>query len=64
MIALAAANIYSIIVALILIVLVVFAMRSIVRNHKSGNSSCSGNCIGCPMAGKCSDEENSTHLHS
>ena len=45
----------SIIVAVILAVLIFFAIIKIIKDKKSGKHSCNygGSCSCCPMAGKC-----------
>lgn len=43
----------TIIVSLILILVVVLAIASIVRDKKHGKSSCGGNCGHCPAGDAC-----------
>ena len=47
------ANIGTIIVAAILLVIVFFAVRAIVREKKKGQCSCGCNCGSCAMSGVC-----------
>ena len=37
----------TVIVGLILLAIVVLVIRSMINDHKSGKSSCGGNCAGC-----------------
>lgn len=43
----------TIIISLILILVVVLAISSIVRDKKQGKSTCGGNCAHCPSGGAC-----------
>lgn len=42
-------------IAVILAIVAVFALviRGMIKDKKSGKSSCGGGCAGCPMQGKC-----------
>ena len=46
-------NMGTIIVSLILLVIVGFAVRSLISNKKNGKSSCGCGCANCPSAGIC-----------
>ncbi|MBP5250732.1 MAG: FeoB-associated Cys-rich membrane protein [Lachnospiraceae bacterium] len=46
-------NIGTIIVSLILIAVVFFAVRSMIRSKKKGQCSCGGNCGSCSMGCAC-----------
>ena len=46
-------NIGTIIVSLILLIIVGFAVRSLISNKKNGKSSCGCGCANCPSAGIC-----------
>ena len=52
-------NIGSIIVSLVLVLIVFIAVRSMIKDKKSGKCSCGGNCgmsgacSGCAMSGAC-----------
>ena len=46
-------NIGTIIVSLILLIIVGFAVRSLISNKKNGKSSCGYGCANCPSAGIC-----------
>ncbi len=43
----------TIIVSLILLIIVGFAVRSLISNKKNGKSSCGCGCANCPSAGIC-----------
>ncbi len=47
-------NLGTVITLGILIVLVFFIFAFMIRNKKTGRSSCSGGCTNCPFSGKCS----------
>ena len=47
------ANIGNIVVSISLILIVGFVLFKMIRDKKSGKSSCSCGCAGCPMSGKC-----------
>ena len=50
------ANLGTIIISLLLVFIVALAARSIIKDKKSGKSSCGGNCGscgGCAMRGAC-----------
>ena len=54
------ANIVSIVVAAILLVIVALIIRRLILDRKAGRhicggscSSCGGSCTGCPMHGQC-----------
>lgn len=51
-------NLGTIIISMILLVLVGLAVRSLVREKKSGRSSCGCGCANCAMAGKCHPSPN------
>ena len=46
-------DIGTIIVSLILLIIVGFAVRSLISNKKNGKSSCGCGCANCPSAGIC-----------
>ena len=46
-------NIGTIIVSLILLIIVGFAVRSLISNKKNGKSSCGCGCANCAMHGAC-----------
>ena len=46
-------NIGTIIVSLILLIIVGFAVRSLISNKKNCKSSCGCGCANCPSAGIC-----------
>ena len=46
-------NIGTIIVSLILLIIVGFAVRSLISNKNNGKSSCGCGCANCPSAGIC-----------
>ena len=46
-------NAGTIVVSLILVAIVALAIRSIVKDKKSGKSSCGCNCSHCAMSGRC-----------
>lgn len=48
-----AANLGSIVVALVLCCIVGFIVRGMVRDKKQGKSSCSHGCSNCGMCGSC-----------
>ena len=43
----------NILVIAIIVFAVVLAVRSIIRNRKSGKNSCGCGCAGCAMADRC-----------
>lgn len=43
----------TIIISLVLVLVVVLAISSIVRDKKQGKSTCGGNCGHCPAGGVC-----------
>lgn len=47
------ANIGNIIVIMILLAVVFFGVRSIIRDKRQGKSSCGSHCGSCPMSGSC-----------
>ena len=47
------ANIGTILICLVLIVVVFFIVRSLVRQNQQGKSSCGCNCAHCAMHGTC-----------
>ena len=46
-------NLGTIVVSIILVVIVAFAIRRIVKDRKDGVSSCGGNCAHCKMCSSC-----------
>jgi hypothetical protein len=46
-------NLGNIIVSAILVVVVGLVVFKMIKDKKSGKSSCSCGCAGCPMSGKC-----------
>ncbi|NLW54453.1 MAG: FeoB-associated Cys-rich membrane protein [Clostridiaceae bacterium] len=50
-----AANIGTIIVSAVLIVIVSLVIIGMVRDKKKGKSPCGGKCGGCPSANACHD---------
>ncbi|NBK97079.1 MAG: FeoB-associated Cys-rich membrane protein [Erysipelotrichia bacterium] len=50
-------NLASFIVLLILMIGVAFAIRSIIKNKKSGKSSCGGNCGACGCDSLCHSQK-------
>ncbi len=48
-----AANLSTIIITLVLIVIVGLILRSMVRDKKNGKSSCGGNCGSCGGCSAC-----------
>ena len=47
------ANIGNIVVSAILIVIVALSIRSVIKNRRSGKSSCGCGCSHCAMKGRC-----------
>lgn len=50
-------NIADIVVCALLLAAVIFAVASMVRDKKKGNSRCGGSCSGCPLSGSCDREK-------
>ncbi|MDO5132135.1 MAG: FeoB-associated Cys-rich membrane protein [Eubacteriales bacterium] len=50
-------NLGTFVVILLLILIVFFAVRSIVRDKKAGRSSCGSSCGCCPMGGTCHQQK-------
>ena len=50
-------NIGTISVALIVALIVGAVIAVMIRDKKSGKSSCGGGCSGCPYSGKCHGED-------
>lgn len=50
-------NLATIIVALIILATLCTAIIYMIKNKKTGKSSCGGNCTGCPMGDKCRDNK-------
>lgn len=50
-------NLSTFIVLSVLILIVGFAMRSIIKDKKSGKSSCGGDCGGCGSHSLCQNSE-------
>lgn len=48
-----AANIGTILICLVLLLVVAAIIVSLVRDKKKGKSSCGGNCAHCAMSGSC-----------
>ena len=51
------ANLGNIVVILILLVIVFFSFRSVVRNRRQGKSSCGCSCGSCAMSGSCHNKQ-------
>lgn len=51
-------NLGTIVVSIILILIVFLIIRSMIRDKKSGKSSCGCGCEGCAMRGKCKPVKN------
>ena len=47
------ANIGTVLVVAVLILIVALIVRSMLRDKKAGRSSCGNNCAHCQMAGQC-----------
>jgi len=43
----------SIFLGVLIAILVLLAIRKLVKDRKSGKSSCSGSCGDCPFGGQC-----------
>ena len=54
------ANVGTIVVLAVLILIVALIIIGMVRNKKNGKSSCGCNCQGCSMSGSCHGNQNST----
>lgn len=50
-------NLGTIVICLVLLLIVVAAVRSLVKDKKSGKSTCGSNCAHCFMAGSCHDHK-------
>ncbi len=48
-----AENLGTVVVAVVLIAVVVFVTRKMIRDKNEGRSSCGCGCASCPMAGSC-----------
>lgn len=46
-------NLSTILVGLLLVVIVVFIVRTMIRDRKRGVSSCGAGCASCPMGSSC-----------
>ncbi len=46
-------NAGTILVSLVLVLLVAFIVRGLIRDKREGRSSCGGDCGCCPMGGAC-----------
>ncbi|MCD8110354.1 MAG: FeoB-associated Cys-rich membrane protein [Clostridiales bacterium] len=44
-------NLSTVIIGLLLLAAVIFAVRTLIKDHKNGR--CSGGCPGCSHTGKC-----------
>ncbi|MBO4845166.1 MAG: FeoB-associated Cys-rich membrane protein [Lachnospiraceae bacterium] len=51
------ANIGTIFVAIILIVIISLAVYSMIKNKQEGRSSCGCKCSSCPMGGTCNNKK-------
>ena len=51
------ANIWPIVVALILIAIVTLIIIKLIKDKKKGRSSCGCNCGSCPMSGSCKSSQ-------
>ena len=51
------ANIGDIIVIAILLIIIGLAVRSIIKDKKSGKGTCGCGCAGCAMHGKCHSDK-------
>ena len=51
------ANIGTILICLVLIVVVFFIVRSLLRQKKQGKFSCGCNCAHCAMPGSCHSQK-------
>ena len=47
----------SLLVAMLLSALVILIILSIRRDKKQGKSSCGAACAGCPMSGRCHEQQ-------
>ncbi len=47
------ANIGSIIIGAVILVILVLIIRSLLKNKKQGKTSCGCGCSSCPMSGSC-----------
>ncbi len=52
------ANLGTIAVVLVILVIVALIVRNIVKDKKAGRSTCGSNCAHCQMAGQCHQTEN------
>jgi hypothetical protein len=48
-----AQNYGTLIVVIVLLAVVAFAARKLIRDKKAGKSSCGCGCANCPMSGQC-----------
>lgn len=48
------------IIGSILLVVVVLVIIYLIQSKKKGKSTCGGNCMSCPMSGKCGEKSNKT----
>ncbi len=46
-------NLGTIVVALFLVMVVAFIVRTMIRDKKQGKTSCGGNCTQCKMCSSC-----------
>jgi len=51
------ANIWTIVVSLILIAIVTLIIIKLIKDKKKGRSSCGCNCGNCPMSGSCKSSQ-------
>lgn len=51
------ANIWTIVVSLILIAIVTLIIIKLIKDKKKGRSSCGCNCGSCPMSGSCKSSQ-------
>ncbi len=57
MIAFLAANWGNLVVAFIVLLIIILAVRKIVKDKKQGRTSCGCGCANCPSAGICHKKE-------
>lgn len=53
------ANLGTILVCVVIAIVVVAAIRSLVKDKRKGKSTCGNNCAHCAMAGKCHPSQTS-----
>ena len=47
------ANLVNLVIVAVLVLIVGFAIRSMIRDRKAGKSSCGGSCASCGACGSC-----------